>query len=227
MSVITISREIGSEGEYIARKVAGGLGYHFADKVTIEAVLAQYGMIDFDRVYTTAPGFWERADAAREASIRFLNTTVNGLARHGNIVILGRGSFALLQGYADVLNVRLQAAEDVRARRMLTAKGLADFEAASAFIKREDKARMNFVASSYGVRWDDAGAFDLVIDTGKVDPDRAAAWLVEAAGALPATAGEHGPTTGMIEVDEILVRTICDVLECHAVHESPFHEVAS
>jgi cytidylate kinase len=227
MSVITISREIGSEGEYIARKVASGLGYHFADKVTIEAILAQYGMIEFDRVYNTTPGFWERADATREAAIRFLNTTVTALARHGNIVILGRGSYALLQGYVDVLNVRLQAPSDVRVRRILTEKGFADFEEASAFVKREDKARMSFVASTYGVRWDDAGAFDLVIDTGKVDPDRAAAWLVEAAGALPASAGEHGPATRTIEADEVLVATIGDVLACHAEHEAPLHAVAS
>jgi hypothetical protein len=80
---------------------------------------------------------------------------------------------------------------------------------------------MSFVASTYGVRWDDASRFDLVIDTGKVDPDRAAGWLVEAARDLPAIAAEHGPSTHMIEVDEILAGTIGDVLQCRAAHDSP------
>ncbi len=38
MSVITIPRELGSEGSYIAEKVAQALGYHFADKKTLEEV---------------------------------------------------------------------------------------------------------------------------------------------------------------------------------------------
>ena len=32
MSVITISRDFGSEGDYIAEKVAQILGYHFVNK---------------------------------------------------------------------------------------------------------------------------------------------------------------------------------------------------
>ncbi len=226
MSVITISREIGSEGEYIARKVADGLGYHLADKDAIEAVLLKYGLVEFDRVYNTTPGFWARADASREAAIRFLNSTINALARHGDIVILGRGSFAVLQGYVDVLNVRVQAAADIRARRVMEAQSLASFEEAAAFVRREDKIRMRFVTTNYGVRWDAADLFDMVIDTGKVDPDRAAGWLLEVARDLPAVVKVRGPSTRMIELDEVLAGVICDVLDCEREHDSQVREPA-
>jgi hypothetical protein len=38
MAVITISREIYSDGNHIGEKVAEALGYHFTDKKTIEKV---------------------------------------------------------------------------------------------------------------------------------------------------------------------------------------------
>ena len=44
MSVITISRDFGSEGEYIAEKVAQALGYHCVDKEFFETVLKGYGL---------------------------------------------------------------------------------------------------------------------------------------------------------------------------------------
>jgi hypothetical protein len=45
MAVMTISRELGSEGVTIAKKVAQELGYHFVDKDVIERVLDQYGFV--------------------------------------------------------------------------------------------------------------------------------------------------------------------------------------
>jgi hypothetical protein len=124
--------------------------------------------------------------------------------------------------------VRLQAPADIRARRMMQAKGLASFEEAAAFVRREDKSRMRFITTYYGVRWDAADLFDLVIDTGKVDPDRAARWLVEAARNLPAVMKEQGPGTREIEEDPILAEVICDVLECEdPTHGSPAHEPAA
>jgi HD-like signal output (HDOD) protein len=45
MSVITISRDFGSEGEYIAEKIAQTLGYHLVDKEFFTTVLNQYGLV--------------------------------------------------------------------------------------------------------------------------------------------------------------------------------------
>src|SRR5512135_3353328 len=108
MSVITISREFGSDGSYIAEKVAQALGYHFADKKTLEDVLTQYGFVEFDKEYDAARGLWARFDARTMDMINMLNRVIQAVARHGNVVILGRGSFAVLGGLADVLNVRIQ-----------------------------------------------------------------------------------------------------------------------
>ncbi len=108
MTVITISREPGSEGTYIARKTAEALGYHFADKDTIEDVLLQYGFADFEAIYESAPGLAAGLDERRNQATAMLNQVIKALASHGDVVILGRGSFAALAGLTDVLNVRVQ-----------------------------------------------------------------------------------------------------------------------
>jgi hypothetical protein len=37
--------------------VAKELGYHFADKQSIERILDQYGLVDFPKEYESPPGF--------------------------------------------------------------------------------------------------------------------------------------------------------------------------
>jgi len=56
MAVITISREIYSDGNHIGEKVAKALGYHFADKNTIEKVFAEHSIFQFSEVYDTVLG---------------------------------------------------------------------------------------------------------------------------------------------------------------------------
>jgi cytidylate kinase len=38
-------------------------------------------------------------------------------------------------------------------------------------VRESDKVRSAFIQSWYGIRWDQTDAFDLVIDTSKVQPD--------------------------------------------------------
>ena len=53
MPVITISREIYSEGRYIGEKLAEVLGYHFVDKSTMEKVFAEHSIVQLSEVYIT------------------------------------------------------------------------------------------------------------------------------------------------------------------------------
>jgi cytidylate kinase len=224
MTVITISREFGSGGADIAQQVAKALSYHYAGQELIGKVLAQYGIVEFDQEYDATLGFWERFDARRaerrEVMQEMLHRVVLALAQHGNVVIVGRGSFAALAGYADVLNVRIQAPLAQRSQRVLAQQGLATVEEADAVVQETDKVRAAFIESLYGARWDDARAFDLVIDTGKVNPELAAAWLVEAVQALQQRPPGDQPTTAAIQVDSVLTSVVSDQLKCQGAHVS-------
>jgi cytidylate kinase len=221
MAVITISREIYSEGSYIGEKVAEALGYHFVDKSTMEKVFAEHSIVQFKEVYESVPGFWARFDDMRTTTIRFLKQAILALARHGEMVIVGRGAFAVLGGFADVLNVRVQAPFPVRVRRVMEKEKITDADRAEALLKEGDEMRDAFVKSFYDIRWEDAAAasaFDLVIDTGKVPPDLAVTWLVEALKVLKQRETHDQPTTDAIEINADLASTVSEVLGCQVTH---------
>ena len=221
MSVITISREFGSEGDTIAEKVAQTLGYHLVDKALIGSVLSQYGMVEFDKEYDELPGFWERFDAQREERralmADMLNQVIRAVAHHGNVVIVGRSGFAILQDFADVLNVRIQSPLAIRINRVMAQQGVTT-EQAEALVKEGDKVRSAFVESFYKVQWDTASAFDLMLDTSKVSPEMATTWVVQAATALNERPANGRQTCASIQVDSILAGAVSDALRCKAVH---------
>src|SRR5271166_5899190 len=105
MSIITISRETGSQGRYIAEMAAQTLGYHLVDKNTIGRVFSAYNEAEFGTV-GYVPDLWTHFDAQvgeeRELMVDALNRVILALAHFGNMVILGRSSFAVLVGFSDV-----------------------------------------------------------------------------------------------------------------------------
>ena len=221
MSVITISREFGSEGDAIARKVAQALDYHFVDQKFIGTILTQYGYVEFDKELSSLPTFWERFDAQREKQrdvmANMLNQVIQAVAHHGHVVILGRSGFEVLGGFADVIHVRLQAPFPVRVGRVMEQQGLS-FEQAETAVKESDKTRVAFVEEFYKIPWDSIHAFDMVLNTGKISPDLATNWLVDIA-KVPVSSFEiDKPTTDSIVVDRILAETVSEVLNCDHAH---------
>lgn len=222
MAVITISRELGSEGGLIAETVARALGYHLADKNTLEKVLNEYGLMEFERMYDSIPGFWDRFDAhrmeRRGVLIDMLNKAIKALAHHGNMVIVGRGGFAVLAGLADVLHVRVQAPLPLRIKRAIEDPLIAEPSRAELLAKENDRLQKAFVESVYGAQWDSVKGFDLVIDTGKIPPERASAWIVEAVKHLKVPDESGIRTAARLEVDRILAATVEEFFSCEKAH---------
>ncbi len=220
MTVITISREYGSGGDQLAEKVAQALGYHLVDKAFVSAVLCQYGLTEFDSEYEKQPGFWEGFDTEkaerRETMVRMLNQVVRAVARHGNVVILGRSGYAILAGLADVLHVRLQAPLDDRIELVRNATNASLLEA-TALVKENDKMRKAFVESFYRVPWESALAFDIALNTSHVPVNVATDWVIQAA-KLPPRNLDIRMTTQQLEVDAVMQQTVSEKLKCAIEH---------
>jgi cytidylate kinase len=220
MTVITISREYGSGGDQLAEKVAQALGYHLVDKAFVSAVLCQYGLTEFDSEYEKQPGFWEGFDTEkaerRETMVRMLNQVVRAVARHGNVVILGRSGYAILAGLADVLHVRLQAPLDDRIELVRNATNASLLEA-TALVKENDKMRKAFVESFYRVPWESALAFDIALNTSHVPVNVATDWVIQAA-KLPPRNLDIRMTTKQLEVDAVMQQTVSEKLKCAIEH---------
>ena len=115
-----------------------------------------------------------------------LNDTMEALAHRGDMLILGRGGYASLSKYEDVLNVRLQAPYLVRVERVMARENIDNRLRAEQRVKADDTARQKFVSMFYNQAWENASNFDLVIDTHTISTEMATDWIIEAARALSA-----------------------------------------
>ena len=214
MAVITIAREFGSEGTRIAQEAARTLGYRLADKCVIEALLEpDFPASERELEYRSTPGFWDRFDQSRMERRRNLlearDQVIRALAAHGRMVILARGAFVLLAGCGDVLQVRIQAPLPVRVARVAQLPDVAVPSRAERFIQENDRIQKGFIEAVYGVPWDSAKGFDLVLDTGKLAPELATAWLIQAAGAVEATPAAGGGAAALA-VDPMLAERVAN-----------------
>ena len=203
------TREFGSEGAKIAKQVAEILDYSLVDKRILEGVFRRYGLTKFGDLYESTPSFWDLANANNLLIVSMLNETMEALAHRGGMVILGRGGFASLNEYADVLNVRIQAPFPDRVERVMARENISDRRQAEERVRKDDKARQKFIKLFYNKEWDVETYFNLVIDTSTVSTEMAVEWIIEAAQALEQKEFARDVLTAQqAEVDPVLLDAI-------------------
>jgi cytidylate kinase len=219
MAVITISGEYGSEASEIAGRVAAALNYHYVDSVLIEKILDEYGLVEFKEMYESMPSLLSRFDEVNNRMKDMLDRVLRALGQHGNVVIRGRGGFAVLGGLADVLTVRTQAPVTVRAQRVMAREQIDDLVKATDMVQHYDRVRSAFVESAYNdVVWNSADAFNLVIDTGKIPLALAVDWIIEAHQAVALREAGSESTARDLTVDEVLAQVVNAKLKCAIAH---------
>lgn len=215
MAVLTFSQEFGSGGTDIAKRVANELGYAFVDKRTIGDLLAQYGLVGFDRVYDSAPSFWEVFDSRmaeqRITTIDMLNKTILALARHDRVAIVGRGSYIVLAGFGDVINIRIQAPFNSRVARVMIERDMGERIRAENAVRESDRMRDQFIESAYGSQRDRVGAFQIALDTDIVPPAKAVRLIVNAAKELEGADKTGRKTVSSIAVEPVLMNAIAEL----------------
>lgn len=213
MTVITISRELGSGSGDIGQQVATTLGYAFEDKRTVDQVFQQYGLTKFDELYSSAPSLLDLINADNLLLISMANEILEAVAKRGNVVIMGRAGFAVLAEYADVLHVHIQAPFSERVERVMAREGLTDRQAAEEQMREDDNVQRTYVQRFYDKQWDDPSNFDVVLDMGSLSSEMAVQRIVEAVKALEQKVPEKDAvTTATIEVDPVLADAVAKAM---------------
>jgi len=182
MAILTISREYGSGGRDIGRKVAARLGYAYVDKERLfqdlELAGPRWGRVarELDEV---CPTLWERHDWQYRGYIALMESLVLAYAAADRVVIIGRGSPLLLHEAPFCLKVRLVAPLPVRLERVMLRESV-DRDAAEQLINRVDRDRACYINANYQSDWDAESIYDLILNTGSLTYDQAADLLVEA-----------------------------------------------
>jgi len=111
--------------------------------------------------------------------IRTITAVIRGLAERGNIVILGRGSQAILRDWPDSLHVLVTAPFQRRVEHVAQREGVSPEEAAKS-VHDNDRGRHAFHRKFLKVEADDPCLYDLVVQTRRLSHDDAAELVVAA-----------------------------------------------
>jgi|SRR5436190_7775913 len=186
MRAVTISREYGSGGGEVARRLAERLGWHLVDHEVVMAVARSLGVSEAD-----AEAHDEHADSLASRILSGLGVVssvvpaplpvelamdhpaydearrlaVEGAFKTGHSVIVGRGGQVLLALRRDVLHVRIIAPFEQRILYVMQRESL-DRAAAQRRIEAKDRDRANFLISVHRKNPADVRLYDLVVNTG-------------------------------------------------------------
>ena len=198
--VITISREVGSGGRTIGRKLAEKLGVRFSDKELIDSLQAKFNlspksieelkgkkkrwMDDFIQMVAPVPmsGLLVNGDSDY---ISEYNTSLNvndvfeaekeilkGIADEGSCVIAGRSGFFVLKDRPNKVDVLITASRENRIARIMSKQGLSR-EKAQDVIEKVDNARDNYVLRYTGQSRYDARNYHIVLNMDYLTEDKA------------------------------------------------------
>lgn len=199
--VITISRELGSGGRTIGRKLAEKLGVRYSDKNLIEALVKKFNLTTYEieKIKAKKPNWFEdflekvapmpRAElmlgpraAAGDSPIPHAITSedlfaaesqiLEAIADEGSCVVAGRSGFFVLEDHPNKIDIFIRASRANRIARVMRRQNLSEVEATTV-IDDVDKGRETYIQRYTGTSRYDLRNYDLVVNTDGMSEDDA------------------------------------------------------
>jgi cytidylate kinase len=209
MAVITISREIGSEGDKIAEILCKKLGYQCVDKAMLLHIAAEAG-VDVNAVlakeqsfaskprlissemaslYAREPSVFQKAGALDDQTYaRVVRETLERFAQEGNAIIIGRGGQMVLRDWPGACHVQLFAPPNVRVQRLCLRDNIGEAEAERR-IRESDEQKRQFIRHMHkNADWKNPAYYHLTINTAQLAPEVAAQIIILAAESIESSA---------------------------------------
>jgi len=166
MAIITISRQIGSLGDEVAREIADKLGYQRIEKAQIGAVLSEHGFSAADVVKYDEknPSLLQHLSIQKKIFDHLIRAAVYEFAAKDNIVIVGRGAQVILKNIPGTLHLRVIAPYAARVKRLMEQTGN-DEKNARGDIRKSDRNSSGYIHAYFNADWDDTELYDLVLNT--------------------------------------------------------------
>ena len=199
MTVITVSRELGSEGDRIAERLVAELGYRWVDKGLLtqmaqeagmdeEAVLAlersipnraRFTSTDMRSLYSKQPGAWEKKSVLDDETYRrIVRETMERYAAEGDVIIIGPGGQMVLRDHPAALHVHLYAPADCTRHGLATRASVSEQDAARRITTSDEEKRLFIRFMHDNANWKDPKYYHLMLNTGAIAPEVAAQMIV-------------------------------------------------
>lgn len=192
MTVIAMTREMGTLGKDVAAGIADRMGMEVVHHELVERHLADRLKTTESAVHRFLEGessMWERWKIDSKQLSRFTAEEILERAVRGKVLIRGWGAAQLLRDVPHVIRVRVCAPMSNRIREMKLRLGVERDDVVRREIERNDAAHSRAVERQFNVDWRDATGYDIVINTGRVPIDAGVAMLQQLI-----TCGAFSPT---------------------------------
>lgn len=181
--IITISREFGSCGGTIGKRVAEELGYYYCDKDMIIRAAINSGSLTADEIRK----YDERVPANfgfGQSLFDFYNKplderlyaatkeAVKAVADKGNCVIVGRNSNVILQEYDSTLHVFVSATKYFRLQHMKEMMPDATPARVEEMMKQVDKGRKKYCSYYTNTEFGNSDYYDLCLKSSTLGVDQ-------------------------------------------------------
>ena len=203
--VITISREVGSGGRTVGRKLAEKLGVRFLDKQLIQKLVDMFGLSEgeIEMIKGKKQNWWE--DLFSRISPEFGSEmfiprgleeppvitsdeifacekqVILSMAEENSCVIAGRSGFFILKDHPNKLDVFIRASRQNRIERVMHRQELTENEAEKV-IDYVDKARENYIQKFASTSRYDMRNYDLILNMDYLTEDEAVEAIMNAIG---------------------------------------------
>lgn len=171
MTIITISRQAGSYGDEIAKKVADKLNYTLIDKTKLyemaSGFLGEYEKEVGVLLNESKPGFFDFLFHQRSVYGHLISAMIYDSASSDNVVIVGRGGQFLLKNDPHVINARIVAPFEMRVERCRQEQALSE-EIAFHMVKKTDLGREEFIRFLFREEVAESNWYDVVVNTDKI-----------------------------------------------------------
>ncbi len=194
--IITISRQYGSGGREIGKKIADYFHIPFYDNelITRAAKESGYAEASFENVETKATNsllysiaMGMNAYGNQELGFSHLSLDdriflaqsdiIRKVADEGSCVIIGRCADYILKERTDVFHLFVYANLEFRKERAIRIDGI-DPKTAEDYIIKKDKRRANYYNYHSGEKWGKATNYNLAIDSGYAGIDKTAECII-------------------------------------------------
>lgn len=179
--IITITRQFGSGGREIGKKLAEAYGIPFYDNEIISRAAKDTGFAEaaFERaedkasnslLYSIAMGM--NVFSSQDVGFSGLSLddriflaqskVIRNVAKEGSCVIVGRCADYILKNQENVVNLFIRATLDFRIKRAIEVEGIPK-EKSAEMVMKKDKSRANYYKYHSGERWDNVLNYDFAI----------------------------------------------------------------
>jgi cytidylate kinase len=166
MTIVAISREMGSGGYEVAAAVAKALGFEYVDREILlhAARVHEVPEAKIADIADRRLSLWERFDEEKRRYLTFIEAAYYAFAEKGSVVTVGRSGPFFLRDVGHALRIRIMAPVEVRIRRVMERETL-EYQAARAKVKDYDREMAGRIDYLFGLDWTQPVHYDLVLNT--------------------------------------------------------------